>query len=89
MASNQARHVVRLETDLHEIPSVHGNRARLGQVFLNLIIDAVQAMPAARASENVIRICAREDESGGVCIEVQDNGPGFRSRSGAGPSNPL
>jgi PAS domain S-box-containing protein len=77
MASNHARHVARFEKDLPDLPPVHGNSARLGQVFLNLIINAIQALPPDRASENVIRISARPAESGGVCIEVQDNGTGI------------
>ena len=77
MASSQARHVARIETDLGAVPPVHGNRARLGQVFLNLIINAVQAMPSDRVAENLVRISARPDESGGVCVEVEDNGAGI------------
>ena len=42
--------------DYGRVPFVGGNEARLGQVFLNLIVNAAQAMPEGRAEHNEIRV---------------------------------
>jgi PAS domain S-box-containing protein len=62
---------------------VLANEARLGGVFLNLLVNAVQAIPEGRAEENEIRI-GTGMEKDTVVVEVRDTGcgiaPEFRSR---------
>ena len=55
MAWNEVRHRARLVREYGELPAVQGNEARLGQVFLNLIINAAQAIPEGHADEHEIR----------------------------------
>ena len=51
------------------IPPVWGNEARLNQVFLNLLVNAVQSMPAGHAIENEVEVTTRaEGES--VVVEI-------------------
>jgi signal transduction histidine kinase len=67
----------RLEKDLRRTPEVIATRARLGQVVLNLLLNAIQALPADRdASQNLVRVETRlaGDQ---VVIEVRDNGAGI------------
>src|SRR6185312_11553809 len=61
MASNEIRHRARLVTSFAEVPLVDGNESRLGQVFLNLIVNAAQAMPIGQASGNEIRVSTSRD----------------------------
>ncbi len=68
---------VRLVTDLHEVPSVRGDAARLGQVVLNLLVNATQAMMEPRAEGHEIRISTRVDSAHQVIIEIADNGEGI------------
>jgi two-component system, NtrC family, sensor kinase len=56
----------------HELPSVFGNSGKLQQVFMNLIMNARDAMP--RGGELTL---ATEAENGSVLIEVSDNGMGI------------
>jgi signal transduction histidine kinase len=51
--------------------------ARLTQVFLNLLVNAAQAIPEGRADENVIRVRTRTDPDGRASIEVSDTGHGI------------
>jgi CheY-like chemotaxis protein len=50
----------------------------LGQVFLNLIVNAMQALPEGSPSEQLIRITVRASEDGAwVLASVQDSGHGI------------
>ncbi|MEP6549838.1 MAG: PAS domain S-box protein, partial [Gemmatimonadales bacterium] len=76
MAWNEIRHRARLVKNYGRIPDVEANEARLGQVFLNLIVNAAQAMPEGAAETNEIRVTTSlQDER--VLIEVSDTGPGI------------
>ena len=74
MARNEIRHRAKLVKDLHDVPPVFANESRLGQVFLNLIVNAAQAIPEGRADANEIRITTRLDVDR-VVVEVHDTGP--------------
>jgi PAS domain S-box-containing protein len=76
MAWNEVRHRARLVKLYATVPGVEANEARLGQVFLNLVVNAAQALPEGQAEQNEIRITTRLDESR-VIIEVTDTGPGI------------
>ncbi len=54
-----------------------GSKTRVGQVFLNLIVNAAQAIQPGDLSRNTITVRARTIENDRVCIEVQDTGPGI------------
>ena len=56
---------------------VRGSRTRVSQVFLNLIVNAAQAIEPGDQAQNTITIRARSTEKDRVCIEVQDTGPGI------------
>jgi two-component system, NtrC family, sensor kinase len=77
MASNEVRHRARLVTSLADVPSVEGSESRLGQVFLNLIVNAAQAMPIGQVSDNEIRVSTSLDGKGSVLVEVADTGVGI------------
>jgi CheY-like chemotaxis protein/two-component sensor histidine kinase len=77
MASNEVRHRARLTRDYAEVAAVNGNESRLGQVFLNLIVNAAQAIPEGNAGNNEIRITTRMEASGRVAIEFHDTGAGI------------
>ena len=77
MAWNEIRHRAQLRKEYGEVPPVDGNEARLGQVFLNLIVNAAQALPEGRADKNEIRVVTRSVEPGRVIVEVHDTGCGI------------
>jgi len=64
---------ISLNVQLHPaLPPVCGNYGKLQQVFLNLIMNAHDAMP--RGGEIML---ATEAENSAVCVEVTDNGMGI------------
>jgi two-component system cell cycle sensor histidine kinase/response regulator CckA len=77
MAWNEMRHRARLVREYGDLPLVNGNEARLAQVFLNLLINATQAIPEGRANQHEVRVTARGLSSGQVMVEVRDSGCGI------------
>ncbi|MBI2892992.1 MAG: HAMP domain-containing histidine kinase [Deltaproteobacteria bacterium] len=79
-ALRMARHRIlakaRVTTELDDVPPVKADPSRLAQVFLNLVINAAQALPDGRASDHEIRMTL-EAVNGSVVAEVADTGPGM------------
>ncbi|MBI3206351.1 MAG: PAS domain S-box protein [Myxococcales bacterium] len=80
MAKNQIKHRARLVTEYAEVPAVIGNEGRLGQVFLNLLVNAAHAIPVGAADQNEIRVSTRE-EGDRVVVEVRDTGSGIAAEN--------
>jgi len=76
MAWNEIRHRARLVKQYSRVPPVEASEARLGQVFLNLIMNAAQAMTEDRAATNEIRISTAM-QGDRVIVEVSDTGSGI------------
>ncbi len=77
MAGNEIRHRARLVEDFTDVPRVLADQARLGQVFLNLLANAAQAMETGKADTNELRVRTRVDDDGDVVVEIEDTGPGI------------
>ena len=77
MAQNQVRHRARLIQVLGAAPPVLGNEGRLGQVVLNLLVNAAQAIAEGAADRNEVRLTVRTDRGGQAVIEVKDTGAGM------------
>jgi len=75
VAWNEIRHRARLVKSYAGISRVSGDEARLGQVFLNLLMNAAQAIEGDPGA-NEIRICTRK-ERGYAVIEISDSGAGI------------
>lgn len=75
MAEPMLRHRAQLEVQVGELPLARADEGRLAQVLLNLLINAVQAMPEG-TDANRISVRAAQ-EAGGVLVEVSDNGVGM------------
>jgi PAS domain S-box-containing protein len=76
VAQNEIHHRARLVTELADVPPLLGSAQRLEQVFLNLLVNAVQALPDGRA-DNEIRVTLDQAASGEAIVQVADNGPGI------------
>ena len=76
MAWNEIRHRANLVKRYGLVPEVEGNEARLGQVFLNLVVNAAQSLPTGQAEQNEIGV-RTSVEGECVIIEVSDTGAGI------------
>jgi CheY-like chemotaxis protein len=77
LAYSEIRRRARLVKDYGPIPSVGGNEGRLGQVFLNLLLNAAQAIREGDIENHCIRVVTRTDEHGRCVVEVSDTGDGI------------
>jgi signal transduction histidine kinase len=84
ISSSEWNYVADIKTELAEdIPQIYGNSGKLGQVFLNIIINSAHAIgeigcqfKAKPKSRGLIHIASRLVEK---CVEIRisDNGPGI------------
>lgn len=72
----EARRRGKITLELAPVPAVRGSRTRLGQVALNLLVNALQAFEPSRVASNAVQVRLGAD-GGGVLLAVQDNGPGI------------
>jgi two-component system, NtrC family, sensor kinase len=77
ISQGELRHTARLEKDYApELPPILGNEGRLGQVFLNLIVNAMHAMRPGTPRNNTLRV-RTQPEGAQVRIDITDTGHGI------------
>ena len=78
MAHNEIFHRAQLTREYGATLRVLGNEARLGQVFLNLIVNAAHAIPVGEAENNEIRMTTTTTSDGRVSVAIRDTGEGIK-----------
>lgn len=76
LVSGELMRTASLELDVTCAPKVKASPTKLGQVVLNLIVNAMQAISSRPRSQNVISVRLRIEDAWAV-LEVADNGPGI------------
>ena len=76
MAWNEIRHRARIVKVYGRVAPVDANESRLGQVFLNLIVNALQSIPEGQYDKNEIRVTTRADGDH-VLVSIRDTGSGI------------
>jgi signal transduction histidine kinase len=69
-------HRARVVKRYEDVPLVMGSPGELGEVFLNLLVSAAQALPGGHKPDNEIAISVAFDGSH-VTVEIADNGHGI------------
>ncbi|OJH41389.1 hypothetical protein BON30_11050 [Cystobacter ferrugineus] len=77
MAAHAVRARARLVEDFGSPPPVMGCEARLGQVLLNLLVNALQAIPEGNPERHEVRVRTGGDGLGRALVEVSDTGCGM------------
>lgn len=76
MTSQEIRQRAKLYKHLERVPAVVSSESRLAQVFLNLLLNAAQAIPPGAPERNSITVSSRRSPQNEVVIEVADTGDG-------------
>jgi nitrogen-specific signal transduction histidine kinase/ActR/RegA family two-component response regulator len=76
MLRSELRYRATVERSLRATKVVRASAARLGQVFLNLLLNAAHALADLHPRRNRLYVRSR-DEGESVIIEIEDNGPGI------------
>lgn len=74
---------VKIVSRLEWVPQVRGNRLELEQVFMNVLLNAIQQMPLSRRPRGRVTIetdYRPEDEPFPVKVRFIDTGPGIHSK---------
>jgi len=77
MASNELRHRASVVREYRPAPPAVADPVRLSQVFLNLLLNAAQAIPQGAADRHQVILRAGCDADGWPWGEVSDTGPGI------------
>ena len=79
LAQNQARRSrVELKHELADnLPAVNGDRVRLQQVILNLVVNGMESIATSRNSERELSISTSKDESNNLVVAVRESGHGL------------
>jgi signal transduction histidine kinase len=77
MTMNEIRHRAKLVKDLRPVPGVRATETRLGQVFINLLVNAAQAIAAGNKADNEIRLSTSTDVDGWAVVRITDTGSGI------------
>ena len=88
ITTSEHKHRATLDIDAGGVPAVLGEQGRLEQVFLNLVLNALQAMPDRGPDQNRVSVRARV-EGDRVVVEVSDNGPGMAPEVAARVFDPF
>jgi signal transduction histidine kinase len=83
MSREAQRHGIVVHTSLADDPKPQtlGDKAQLEQVFLNLVMNAIEAMSASTGASRILELTTARDDAGGVLITVADTGPGVEGEA--------
>ena len=77
LAQTEIRQRAQLSLELGPVPPVLGNAHRLGQLFLNLLVNAAQAIPPGNPGRNLVQASTALAPDGRVRVEITDTGAGI------------
>ena len=77
IAHSEIRTRAKLVRNFKPLPLVDGNAAQLGQVFVNLLLNAAQAIPPGHHTDHEITVTTHVDAANNAVIEVRDTGRGI------------
>jgi PAS domain S-box-containing protein len=75
--AHEFRHRARVTSELADVPPVDGSEVRLGQVFVNLLVNAAHAIEPGRVMDNEVRVVTSTDAQGRAVVDISDTGGGI------------
>lgn len=81
MAAFETRHRAVIRREYHAPVTVRAHESRLGQVFVNLLINAAHAIEDGEVHRNEIVVRTLPELAGCVAVEIEDSGSGIPPES--------
>jgi len=79
MGAHEVKQRAKIVREYGPVPQVEANEVRLSQVFLNLLINAAQAIPEGDVEQpHSVTVVTRTAPDGRAVVEVKDTGSGIR-----------
>src|SRR5919201_2624960 len=77
LVANELRHRARVVRDFYPAPPVDASESHIGQVLVNLLLNATQSLPEGQADRNEVRVVIRPNGAAEGVLEVRDTGAGM------------
>jgi two-component system, cell cycle sensor histidine kinase and response regulator CckA len=77
LAANAIAPRARVVRDYGKAPRARATRGRLGQLFLNLVLNAADAIPEGNPAHHEVRVTLTSDAAGRAVVEIADTGVGI------------
>jgi signal transduction histidine kinase len=77
LARSRCHDLARVDAYFGPVPRVEATEGRLGQAFVQLIVNAAQSFPTPDPERNVVRVETKTDDQGRAVVEVKDEGVGI------------
>lgn len=77
IARHRLKRAIHVQIEADDVPVVEASEGGLGQVFLNLLVNAGQALEGLTDRSGHIRIAVRLHGEREVIVEIEDNGTGI------------
>ncbi len=87
-ASGELRHRAMIKVNVSAVPPIRASRTRLGQVVLNLLVNAIEAFDPTQRHRNALQVTLSAVDSHAVLV-VEDNGPGIAAEAVARVFDPF
>ncbi|CAN5491157.1 hypothetical protein BH09MYX1_BH09MYX1_22170 [soil metagenome] len=81
IVENEIRHRARFTQSYGKRSIVRANASRLGQVLVNLLVNAADAIEEGSASDNEICVTTGDLDDGRIVVSVSDTGIGIKSEA--------
>jgi two-component system, NtrC family, sensor kinase len=89
LVAAEVRRRAKLVCNIDDVPPVMGDDARLGQVIVNLVLNAVQSIPTKRGEVGTIVVTLSTGAQGWIVVEVVDDGVGISEEAKARVFDPF
>jgi signal transduction histidine kinase len=92
MIANEAKHRAKIVRERGGIDPARANASRLAQVFLNLLLNAMEAIPLGAPDKNQIQVRTKQLPGSGrgeIAVEITDTGIGIKAENRARVMEPF
>jgi two-component system, NtrC family, sensor kinase len=77
VCQNEIKYACEIKTEFAEIPKIYCNPGQVNQVFLNILVNAAQAITSQNRPEKGHLVITTSCDAEWVCCQIADDGPGI------------